>query len=416
MSRGTQLPRLPWELTDAIIDHLESDSRALGVCGMVCSEWLKRSRHYIFSTVQLWPWRVRDFVHLANSKTSTIPFHVHRIELDDSRVRKQSTENIQFCDTLSLLQLPCITSGVKSMSIRNVDWTAFSPTEQNHARERLAKFQHLNRLEFDNVVFHDLREVVRILHSFPLIKYLKTDVNFMKYREHAVASAVTLRLPASLKCVEVGPSDDAIPVVLSCISACAANAGNAEPHVERLSIRGIKVDHLPHVRHTIRKAGSYLHRLTLGLDNLPLEAIEKEDLSALKFSRLVHLRHLIIEGLQLSPKSGILKSTLPRLLSRLESPFLQLIELDFVFATGKSRGDLATDLEQLDWQQLQRVLMELHFFGLRRVAMKIRCQKGSNENATPGLEDGLRRAMQRTRMAFKDLDGRGVLDLSFVQC
>ncbi|KAJ3528645.1 hypothetical protein NMY22_g9324 [Coprinellus aureogranulatus] len=89
-SQSTQIdlhPRLPWELTDAIIDHLQSDLSALGVCGMVSSEWLRRSRHHIFTTVQLWPWRIRRFAKLAGSKQCTFSEHIQRIELDDSRVK-----------------------------------------------------------------------------------------------------------------------------------------------------------------------------------------------------------------------------------------------------------------------------------------------------------------------------------------
>src|SRR5271156_324873 len=88
---------LPGEITDAIIDHLQSDLRALGICGRVCSEWLIRSRYHIFSTVQLWPWRrarVRRFFELAKSRSCTFTHLIHRIELDDSRA-KEKTQDVR---------------------------------------------------------------------------------------------------------------------------------------------------------------------------------------------------------------------------------------------------------------------------------------------------------------------------------
>ena len=151
---------------DTIIDHLQTDLPALGQCGMVSSAWLKRSRHHIFSTVQLWPWRIRDFIQLSTSKKCTFSKAIQRVELDDSRV-KPGVPCIQFMDALSFSHLSCL-SQVEAIQIRSVDWTALNPTEQTKLRRRFAQFKVLKLLEFDDVTFHDLREVVHIINSFPV--------------------------------------------------------------------------------------------------------------------------------------------------------------------------------------------------------------------------------------------------------
>ena len=268
-TRTGDQPRLPWELTDAIIDHLHSDLKTLGACGMVSSEWLKRSRHHIFTTVQLWPWRIRRFIKLTASKKCTFSEHIQRIELDDSRV-KPNVPGIPFTDALSHSPLTRL-SQVEAIQVRNVDWTALSFPEQSHLRSRLARFKLLKRLELDDVTFHDLREIVNIVTSFPLLQQLSANVSFTKFREHAVAGAAKLRLPRNVEALELA-TDDGLPVVLASVLASAADA---DPHVTRLNLRNLKVEHLPVLRNAIRKMGGHLRHVLLGLDRASWEHVDE---------------------------------------------------------------------------------------------------------------------------------------------
>lgn len=254
----TELPRLPWELMDGIIDHLQTDLPTLGQCGMVSSAWLKRSRHHIFSTVQLWPWRIRDFIQLSTSKKCTFSNSIQRVELDDSRI-KPGVPCIQFMDALSFSHLSCL-SQVEAVQIRSVDWTSLNPTEQTKLRRRFAQFRMLKLLEFDDVTFHDLREVVHIINSFPLLKHLSANVCFMKYTEHAVAGASRLPIPRTVETLELG-TDDGIPVVLTSLLA-----QSADPHVTRLNLRNLKAQHLPYLSSVVRRVGSHVRHLLLGME------------------------------------------------------------------------------------------------------------------------------------------------------
>ena len=267
-----QRPALPWEMTDAIIDHLCHDVRALGTCGIVCSEWLIRSRYHIFSTIQLWPWRVQCFFNLATSKECTFANHINRIEVDDKRVRMREKsgkefspegirggtvrEEVLFSDAMSQTDIPCLAQ-VKSMQVRNVDWTAFSPAQQVVLRGHLAKFRKLGRLEFQGVTFHDLREVVRVVNSFPSLCHLTANITFTKYLEHAISSAKTLCLSTSLGSIELG-TEDGIPVVLTCVES-----RNGPQHLVGLKLANIKFNHLQYIQNTLRKLGKYLQELSL---------------------------------------------------------------------------------------------------------------------------------------------------------
>jgi len=189
----------------------------------------------------------------------TFSKHIHRIELDDSRV-KPDVVGMQCLDAVSLSRLSKVLSQVEAIQIRNVDWTALSPPEQAQLRERLSRFRLLKCIEFDDVVFHDLREVVKIANSFPLLKHISANVSFMKYTEYAVAAAAKLRLPRNVETLELGTTDG-VPVVLSSVLA-----DPADPHVTRLHLRNLKVEHLPVVRSAVRKFGPHLLHILLGLD------------------------------------------------------------------------------------------------------------------------------------------------------
>ncbi|KAF8147493.1 hypothetical protein B0H34DRAFT_176697 [Crassisporium funariophilum] len=394
-----QSPVLPGEITDAIIDHLHSDLRALGVCSTVCSEWLFRCRHHVFSTVQLWPWRVNRFFDLAQSQSCTFTHYIHRIELDDSRARSlaihgKNEDQVLFNDAMSRSHIPCLAQ-VKSIQVRNVDWTLLSPTEHVVLRKRLARLSKINRLEFHSVVFQDLREVIRIVDSFPMLQQLSANITFMKYVEHTIATALALRLPNNLQSIEVG-TDDGIPVILSCISG-----KEGLPHVLALKLQNIKFNHLQYIRTTLRKAGRNLQQVSLNFEEEKQQRmLQDEFANTIDLSRLSHLRTLCIEGMKLrkSDALSVLETSLPQILHRIESCCLQSIDLKF--HVGES-----ADIDCFDWNHLERVLLAHHFFGMAVARIFV---------VVEDVNDDCRTVEQRIRKAMADLDSRGALAVQAV--
>ena len=259
-----QKSALPWEITETIIDHLYSDVVTLSTCSSVCSAWLIRCRHHMFYRVQLWPWRVQRFLELANEKGCTFTNHVRHVEMDDAKV-KTYEQKLPFKEAISQLHPPCFV-GVQSIQIRNVDWTSFSIHEQGVLRGHLSKFVKLSRLEFRGVVFHDLRELVRIVDSFSGLQHLTAYVSFKKYFEHTLVSAHTLGFSRNLRSIELG-TEDSIPVVLSCI---VGREGHG--YLQVLDLQNIKPDHHQYVKRVLKKSGKHIQDLTLGFANekLPL--------------------------------------------------------------------------------------------------------------------------------------------------
>jgi len=394
-----QYSTLPGEITDAIIDHLHSDLRALGVCSTVCSKWLNRSRYHIFATVQLWPWRIHRFFELAKSRSCTFTHHIHRIELDDLRTRLEeksrdirptrqgNDERVTFNEAMAQSYILCF-SQVKSMQVKNVDWTALSPVQHGKLRERLAKFSKLNRLELQGVIFHDLREVIRVVSSFPSLRQLSAQISFLKYLEYVIASASTLRLPSNVQTIELG-TDEGIPVILGCLAG-----REEEQHVLVLKLKNVKYSHLQYISTTLKKSKPNLQHFSLGFARETLQTIDTDDLiHAVDLSHLSELRTLCIEGLRIQENKS-LSTTLIPILQSIESSFLESIDLVFLL-------DANTTLACFNWQSLERVLLMHHFFGLRLVRVTIVLEEATTDKRE-FVEQWIRRAMS-------DLDSREIL-------
>lgn len=248
---------LPVEVMDVVIDQLHSDPKMLGVCGMVCSEWLIRSRYHIFSTVQLWPWRTRRFVELSRSKRCTFTDYVNCIELDDAQtkdgVQRLVDDEFVFHKIMSSSSLSRL-SNIESLRIRNVDWTLFPPSDQDCVRNRLGTFTKLRSLEFGDVMFHDLREITHITALFPSLSHFVANVRFSKYMECTIASAATLALPTYLQVLRLG-TDDAIPVLLS--------SALKESRLKSLILHDVKFWHLQYIGGALQNIGGSLRHFEI---------------------------------------------------------------------------------------------------------------------------------------------------------
>lgn len=116
----------------------------------------------------------------------------------------------------------------------------------------------------------------------------------------------------------------------------------------------------------------------------PLDLIDVLDLS-----HLSDLRVLRLEGLRISKTH--MEEFLPEILKRLESPFLESIEIKF-------RLECEAGAECVNWSRLERVLLGLHFFGLRSVQITGEAHSGSAEQVEGWIYGGM-----------PDLRERGVL-------
>lgn len=115
------------------------------------------------------------------------------------------------------------------------------------------------------------------------------------------------------------------------------------------------------------------------------ELINSIDLSQLQELRTLHIGGLTVPG----------TSSLPNVLQRIDSSFLDTVELSFDLCHD-------SDLLCMDWRQLERVLLALHFFSMRQVRIFF--------DIAPGVPKGFWETAEKTICeAMPDLYRRGVL-------
>ncbi|KAF5326670.1 hypothetical protein D9619_004000 [Psilocybe cf. subviscida] len=422
----TPSPRLPWELTDTIIDFLYADAtydassaQALSACSTVCSQFLLRSRFHAFATVQLWPWRAQRFFELVASPGCTFARVMRRIEVDDrarrlggrmvtrgsssSRIRtlggrsgsgsgKRSsversgsrsrakaedgqqegdTDYMRFVDIMALAQhhLPLLNISLTSLSISNVDWTALRATQTALLRTHVATaFPSLRALELHGATFHDMREFGRVVEVFEQLGKMRAKGTvFLKYPEHVMEGAqdIVLGRPGVLKTVDLGRD----PSILGDGLEVPAVLASVVDGLVELTVRGLRKAHAAHVQSVFCEKGK-------ALKSVHLSAAEDPDaiLSALDLSTLSSLRTLAIHGLQ---PASLASSALPALLKRVEASFFDTIELGLCL-------DGLSVLPQLDCSALQKVLLEHQFFGLSTVRIVVDRDAVSGEQSVEG--------------------------------
>ncbi|KAJ7592166.1 hypothetical protein C8J56DRAFT_932682 [Mycena floridula] len=76
------LPQLPLEMVETVIDHLHKDVKSLKSCSLVCKAWLKPSRYHIFSThshIQMTERKLGPFLQLLRCQKSSFPAFFHTL-------------------------------------------------------------------------------------------------------------------------------------------------------------------------------------------------------------------------------------------------------------------------------------------------------------------------------------------------
>ncbi|KAJ7357996.1 hypothetical protein B0H14DRAFT_1188476 [Mycena olivaceomarginata] len=239
-------PRIPLELSDYILDALSTDHKTVGVCGLVSIDWVPRSRHILFSTVNLSSSNSRRFHELLGSPACTFASSVSHLgiaaETDAGTVQEAF---YRLVTSSSFGRLAC----VQSLQLSNVDWTCFSVSQQSSLESGLARLTHLAKLELRSMSFHDLKGALRVVSFFPFIHHIRLiDVRFSKYLEYNISSAKTHQIPLAWQVVEID-AGDAIPSFLHCLSA---NLAVAPVGIRLLKFLHINPGHYPYVEEALR--------------------------------------------------------------------------------------------------------------------------------------------------------------------
>ncbi|KAG5634200.1 hypothetical protein H0H81_002917 [Sphagnurus paluster] len=399
--------KLPAEIVDHIIDYLGSlNPKALSACSLVSSQWLRRCRYHLFSTVHLGPCRLPLFKNLLRSPSCTLTRYVSHIEIDgSSKPSNASAPTVSaIIESISIIQHSRF-SRITSVRLQNIDWTALHFQEQTAIKRSLSRMTTLTRLEFHRIEFHDLREAARMLASLPSVRHTTfSHILFTKYADQAVAAAARLRLPTHLTSIELGPGD-AVPSVLACL---ATHSIHEAPCIRALSINGLRRDDVAHLNSALSVIGPQLQQLKIafweggtsenaGVPGAPSGCI---DLRTLENLRCLSLD--LDDATHVDRTQGPV-AALTSILSTLSSSELQSVDLVVRPSSTKA-------VACAEWRELDVAISRKHADCIQPVRLQLVC------DAIKGIDESvLQKTLEaRVREDMSSLDRRGKLRLACV--
>ncbi|KAF7312667.1 Cytoplasmic protein [Mycena indigotica] len=216
--------RLPIELWERVMDDLsaQGDSKALGVCSLVCMRWSRRSEFLLYSDVRISDSNWQRFLELfASTSSAGILFCTKRLTLDITSTRQLHTLVTTIASKFPVKPF----SFVEHVSLRNLDLTELPLEEQRQVQGALAQtMKNISALELNNATFHDIHHCVRFTSVFPRLASLGlVDVRFLKYYFHHHFSSMgrlkfVFSMPASWKAFKVD-GGEAVPILLCALLA-----------------------------------------------------------------------------------------------------------------------------------------------------------------------------------------------------
>ncbi|KAF8650298.1 hypothetical protein AX16_005306 [Volvariella volvacea WC 439] len=406
---------LPAELVDYTIDFLHSDKTSLGACGLVNHAWLSRTRYHLFSRLQLTSSRLTAFSQLLRSQRCTFRSTVQTLRFDNSEywnhlhaLSEDSTTALSSPNRCSAIEdqhflsdaaaLVSSFSNVETLQFGCIDWTSIPPPSQNAIVRRLARLSRIHRIDFEGTVFHDLRDLLRIISVFPSLEELGVKVGFSKLRTEAVRGALNLCMPKGLRVIDIG-TEDGTAVVLSCLASKTEKRGtiggtneDRGEHntrgLESLRLHHITFNELGYVQNALHTLGPGLRHLVLGFSSAPkplkgcgsAEQFKTLDCSHPNQVNTSTPGTLQIENIRLIHPSNttphphaptqpsITYNLVPVYLSELSSPHIESIEIHLKShpaPSGSAQSSPAVpassnyeDFESLNWSHLERTLVE----------------------------------------------------------
>lgn len=124
------MPRIPSEISDAIIDHLHADTPTLKLCALVCKRWLPSSRFHLFRAIALHPYNYHKFFAAMESSEGTLALYIRHLTLSEGTAGLiAGREWVEEPGVLSrLAKLP----EVRTLRIEGMSWDELKDESRKH--------------------------------------------------------------------------------------------------------------------------------------------------------------------------------------------------------------------------------------------------------------------------------------------
>ena len=242
------MPRLPFELCEIIISHLNADfsddEATLRACSLTCRAFLPASRYRLFYHVVLssrhTTERFLNTICCTQSSTNPTPF-ILRLSIFDDRNRSWVND-----------ALPILATGLLEVTFLELVSVSWDLLDENAQTSLLSGFQKVISLRMWYISFTTLDELSRFLSSFPSL----TNLSYMARRiPHGILTAPYTPLPCHLATITMHSSQSMLFNQLLSLDS----------HPE---VHDLQIDMHPEYA---RSAGMLLKTLGADLENLKIK-------------------------------------------------------------------------------------------------------------------------------------------------
>jgi hypothetical protein len=166
--RAHVAPRVPPEITDAIIHLSQDEESLLATCSHVCKAWVPASRCHLFGRLSLDALNIHGFHNLSLSPHFTIARYTRILMVD--LWCKGYVEQFQI-SLLPILPVVQIFTLHNTKLPRGNHWHTVSITPEMQTK-LCEKLQTVTTLVLVDLQFDSSRSFANLMHAFPLTRYL----------------------------------------------------------------------------------------------------------------------------------------------------------------------------------------------------------------------------------------------------
>ncbi|KZT70428.1 hypothetical protein DAEQUDRAFT_205612 [Daedalea quercina L-15889] len=178
------VPRLPPELWEQVIDHLQDDHPSLRECSLTCRTWVPATRYHLFDRIDFSSQhdilRFRDTLDLSELAATDIARYVRCVAivgLPLCRLSNQYDDGNALLLHDILIRLP----NTDTLMLDNVDIDVHLPLDYTDTGGELRPFSHLfplpdlRVLRLSSVMFHSIHDVARLIAAFTGLSAIGID-------------------------------------------------------------------------------------------------------------------------------------------------------------------------------------------------------------------------------------------------
>ncbi|KAI0702819.1 hypothetical protein C8T65DRAFT_262358 [Cerioporus squamosus] len=171
MTTLIQLPHIPLEVAENIIDRLSGDVRSLHSCSLTCQRWHPRARYHLMTSIRIQSRQDHSSICDYFSSNSGLACFVRRVSIIPADTEDNPLFLVEAVPVLFLSRLP----NLRSYSIQKpvMDTTLSGISFHATTLTCVKTYLHVEELHLGPLALHTSAELARFLIALPQLRRLQ---------------------------------------------------------------------------------------------------------------------------------------------------------------------------------------------------------------------------------------------------